>query len=76
MKTLSEHYDDVRRRAREHLAEAEALVLLPRSEQLRVLAVLKATVADKGLTMRDRCFARERLVALQKHLRRLRRKAL
>lgn len=64
----------MRNRDDEHRAEAERLALLPLDEQREILALHQSVADNSKLPKRERDFARERVEALQRHLRRLRRK--
>jgi hypothetical protein len=55
-------------------AEAERLALLPRADQLAVVAVHRRVIANPRLTVNARRQAEEHLAALERHLRRLNRK--
>jgi hypothetical protein len=64
----------MRYREDEHWAEAERLSLLPRKDQLDILALHRSVADDSKVPKRERAFARERLEALERHLRNLNRK--
>jgi hypothetical protein len=58
----------------EHGAEAERLAQLPREVQRKLIAQHRAIAADRKAPKRDRDEAKERADALERHLRRLKRK--
>ncbi len=58
----------------EHLAEAERLAQLPREEQRKAVAIIRAPADNPKLSKRDRKEARHRADALERHLRRLNRR--
>jgi hypothetical protein len=61
-------------REQEHRDEAERLAALPPEEQMRIIAMHRADAANPKVPKRDRAFAAERADALERHLRRLRKK--
>ena len=58
----------------EHRAEAERLAELPRTEQRQLIAQHRAIAADRNVPLPARKQARERAEALERHLRRLKRR--
>jgi hypothetical protein len=58
----------------EHQAEAERLALLPRAEQRKALALIRAPADDAKVPTADREAARLRADTLERHLRRLNRR--
>jgi hypothetical protein len=62
-------------REQEYRAEAERLASLPRDVQRKAVALIRAPADDPKVGKRDRQEARERAEALERHLRRLNRRA-
>jgi hypothetical protein len=58
----------------DYRAEAERLALLPVADQKRIIAMHRADAANPKVSQRDREYARERADALERQLRRLRRR--
>jgi hypothetical protein len=60
-------------RDREYREEAERLALLPLSDQKQILALHRSTAENLKAPKQERRLARERVEALERHLRRLNR---
>src|SRR5262249_50930090 len=59
----------------EHRKEAERLALVDRETQREIIAQQKAIAENPKVPKRERAYAKERADALEKHLRKLRRKS-
>lgn len=58
---------------REHREEAERLVTIPVEDQKAVLAIYRTCAENPKLARRERAWNRQRIEALERHLKRLNR---